>query len=54
MKQRTQFWLALAIIGIFVLAIVFGPETAVIGAVLWFGLTVAGVVFVKVALRGMA
>lgn len=54
MKQRTQFWLALIILGIFALAVLFGPDTAALGALLWAGLTGAGIFVVRAALRRMA
>ena len=54
MKQRTQFWLSLIFIGIFTLAILFGPSTAIVGAFLYAGLLGTGILFVRVALRRMA
>lgn len=50
MSKHTQFWLSLIILGVFTLAVLFGPSTAVIGLFLWAGLTGSGIVFVRLAM----
>jgi hypothetical protein len=47
MANCTQFFLALIIMGVFVLAVFWGAATAFEGAVLYMVLLVAGILFVR-------
>jgi hypothetical protein len=49
MRKSTQFWLALILLGVLILAVLFGPGTAVIGVMLWSSMTAAGVWAVRAA-----
>lgn len=54
MASRTQFWSALIVVGVFALGILYGPATALEGALLYLGLLGAGVVLARIVLARRA
>jgi hypothetical protein len=51
MAQRTQFALALALVGLVVLAVLWDAATAVEGALLYAALLTAGILLVRASVR---
>lgn len=53
MAEITQFWFAAIILGMFILGVLWGPATALEGAVIYLGLLVTGIFLTKLAARRM-